>query len=710
MRQAVNTGVPYRGFKGDQMNSIDVSSYVVTDAFFGAPYIDVDEERSDPIPHRYVHGGFETTTTRWACWFPPRAQWEGRMYQPLEGANGGHEDVFASPIGADIGGLVMTLTRLGGYMIESNMGHVGDVPDPKAGDDPTIYGWRAAAESGRLSKHIAAQVLGAAPTYSYVWGGSGGARRSPLCLAYAPDVWDAALPFMGDAQDGEYGNWERLRGVAQHFCAMFNVQRLLGDTIYDVIDAVAPGGSGDPFAGLDTSQREELANLYRVGYPRGDEAIIAQPTGTIWLWTSYAERLQRDYPDYWESFWTKPGHVGFDQPQLVQRDLIDTRATVIRTLYAKDFAEDPQFAGPEFALVRRLSFIFASMHNMWHVPMAVEVDGKLDGFVQGTGVRVASGAAKGRQLFALNGVGNVLLCDGEGEASNLRFNGVLPGDEVHVDNHAYLAYCYFYRHHILESAEWDFLRVDGKPMYPQYEQPLMSPFMGTLHTGRFDGKMLWVHHTHDASLWPSQGIGMKNNVERERGIDGAKDYFCLRWTENAEHAPVQMVLPAPGRAANTWLIDYQPAIEQSLVDLATWVERGVRPTDTAFTYADGKVTLPSSAAERSGIQAVAQVEANGSSRVEVRVGEAVTLRVRAEVPPGAGTVIGAKWDFDGSGSYPYAHSVDGSKATVDLATDHVWDRPGTYFVTALVESHRDGKVDADSRRIPNLASARVVVS
>src|SRR5271163_1801817 len=97
------------------------------------------------------------------------------------------------------------------------MGHIGDVKDAKAGDDPTIYGWRAAAESARFSKHLAAQVLGSAPRYSYVYGGSGGARRSPLCLAYAPDVWDAALPFMGDAMDGEYGDWDLLRMGAGHF-------------------------------------------------------------------------------------------------------------------------------------------------------------------------------------------------------------------------------------------------------------------------------------------------------------------------------------------------------------------------------------------------------------------------------------------------------------------------------------------------------------
>ncbi len=73
-------------------------------------------------------------------------------------------------------------------MVESNMGHKGDVFDPKAGEDPTIYGWRAAAETARFSKFVAAQIYDEPPHHSYVWGGSGGVRRSPLCLQYAPGV------------------------------------------------------------------------------------------------------------------------------------------------------------------------------------------------------------------------------------------------------------------------------------------------------------------------------------------------------------------------------------------------------------------------------------------------------------------------------------------------------------------------------------------
>ena len=61
-------------------------------------------------------------------------------------------------------------------------------------------------------------------------------------------------------------------------------------------------------------------------------------------------------------------------------------------------------------------------------------------------------------------------------------------------------------------ANSDFLRVGARPIHKQYVVPEMSPFMGTKHTGKFPGKMIWVHHTHDASLWPSQGVGMQNNV------------------------------------------------------------------------------------------------------------------------------------------------------------------------------------------------------
>ena len=51
-------------------------------------------------------------------------------------------------------------------MVESNQGHIGDTFDARVGEDPTLYGHRASAESARLSKFVAAHVYGSAPHHA----------------------------------------------------------------------------------------------------------------------------------------------------------------------------------------------------------------------------------------------------------------------------------------------------------------------------------------------------------------------------------------------------------------------------------------------------------------------------------------------------------------------------------------------------------------
>src|SRR6201986_2355690 len=123
-----------------QLTGLD--DYVNTDAFFGRPFIDRDEWREEPVPHRNIHGGFEGTDARFTFYFPPESEYRGRMYTPLDGANAGNEQAFVGSSGG-LGGGVPMMQRLGGYMVESNMGHIGDVLCAKAGEDPTIYGFRA---------------------------------------------------------------------------------------------------------------------------------------------------------------------------------------------------------------------------------------------------------------------------------------------------------------------------------------------------------------------------------------------------------------------------------------------------------------------------------------------------------------------------------------------------------------------------------------
>lgn len=689
---------------------IDVSGYTPTDGYFGAAYIDADEWRETPYPHRHVHGGFVDTDTRFTFYFTPTDDYQGRLYAPIEGAHGGHDDSFGGPMGEIIGGLRMT-ARLGGYMVDTNQGHIGDDVDPRAGDDTTLYGFRATNESARLSKFVAAQLYGAAPHHAYVWGGSGGGRRSPGCLENGSDVFDGAMPFMGGGNIVEPGVYTRVKGSqVMSFGSMFNVQRVLKDKIAQVTDAMAPGGSKNPFEGLDAHQREELANLYRLGYPRGDEFMIGQPMGQIWLWSSMADDLQKQDPDYFEAFWTKPGYVGHDAPHLLADDLINVEATVSRLICPRDLMEDQtSFDGPQWAMLKTMAMLLSS-HGGLDMPVAVQLSGLEGGYRLGAGLRITSGAAAGRQLYALQAVDDVFQGDGVAEANLQRFTGVEVGDTIRVDNRAFLAFCYYYRHHLMEDQQFDFLRVDGVPLYPQHPVPDQSPLMGVPYTGAYEGKLLWVHHTHDASLWPPQGLLYREAVLRNRGQDALDNDFCLRWADNAEHIPPFMLPSDPGRATSTWLIDYGPYIEQSLLDLQDWVERSIKPAPTAYHYEDGKVLLPPTAAERGGIQPVVRVTANGSSRAEVAAGSTVTLEVEAEAPPAGGGIVSVQWDLEGKGTFEMDHQVDGSQSVVRLSITHVYPERGTYFATARVACHRESKVGAIARVVPNLASARIVVS
>ena len=50
------------------------SDYASPDDFFKVAYIDVDEWRTEPVRHRYIHGGFRNHETRFSFYFPERRQ------------------------------------------------------------------------------------------------------------------------------------------------------------------------------------------------------------------------------------------------------------------------------------------------------------------------------------------------------------------------------------------------------------------------------------------------------------------------------------------------------------------------------------------------------------------------------------------------------------------------------------------------------------
>lgn len=692
--------------------ALNVDGYKVTDSFFEQAYVDIDEVRTEFVRHRFIHGGFKNTGTRFSFHFPEE-NYQGRFLQPLEGGTAGNEYSYGAPaqgVGMSVGGLD-TAVRLGCYLVQSNQGHVGTEKCPKGGDDVSIYGYRASAETGRFARYLATQIYGEKPRYGYVMGGSGGGKRAPTCLEGAPDVWAGALPFMGGAQvDPANLNAPMLATQIIFYTPLLNVQRMLRGKLKALTDAVDPGGSGDPFAGLNVDQRQALGDLYRCGFPRGAEFLVDPDnyTGQIYEWAWSADEIPHLDPTYFEDFWTKPGYGGHDTPHLFADDIIDTTLTVKKVVTAGELAATIAEGGPE----ARSASLNGASRGKKDAVVAIQFEQVPKGYMMGAGLEFVSGGAKGRKLYVTVEAGPTYMAGALGKAGNLRFTDVKAGDKVKVTNKPFLSYCHWYRHHVV-AGNTDFHNevVDGKPLYPQRSAFVPATvFTGGRNTAKFEGKMLWYQHTHDTAVWPATAFYYWGEIKKAIGEKTAHERFRLRVTEHAQHVSARFIPRGLAPVPTTRLIDYQPHIEQGLADLIAWVEKGVDPAGTNATFVDGKVVLPPTAAQRGGIQPVVRASANGKTRADVKVGQAVTLTVDAEVPPGTGTVIVAEWDFDGEGKFPFQHEVDGKAKSVKLSTTHAFDKPGTYFPAVRVISHREGDVKSPVRRVENLGRVRVVVT
>src|SRR6516164_8892350 len=122
-----------------------------SDHTFGPAFIDADEWRDLPCRHRYVHGGFEGTHTRFSLYLPPQELYKGRMFQFLSGGQGGDENSLTVGIfGEGVPVFDLCFEELGGYMVESNQGHFIDEGNTGVSGDVELF--VASAETGMYSK------------------------------------------------------------------------------------------------------------------------------------------------------------------------------------------------------------------------------------------------------------------------------------------------------------------------------------------------------------------------------------------------------------------------------------------------------------------------------------------------------------------------------------------------------------------------------
>ena len=345
------------------------------------------------------------------------------------------------------------------------------------------------------SRHLATTVYGRAPEHGYVFGGSGGGHRTLCAMEHVEesDVWDAGVASVVGSPD-----------TFRSYSVMNNVRRLLGDRLAHVVDAVEPGGSGDPYQHLDTEERQALSDLYATGFPRGAERSVPDGVNAgVALWTWNADAIIEREREYFDAFWTEPGHAGADG--VLDRGVIDVKTTVDKVLTSAEAAAYP-FTG------------FGRMFTMAPPEKKIAIVLKGDSLerIEGSRITIRSGAAAGRSLYCTTSAGGAIVGSSIGEAQTLLFDGVEPGDEVSVDNRDFLAYCYYYRHHATPELARR-LFIDGKPIYPQHEGGSMiefsSPVFGPIdRTGTIKHPVFVLQHTHDTSGWPVGGVATEELV------------------------------------------------------------------------------------------------------------------------------------------------------------------------------------------------------
>ncbi len=182
------------GYSQENMINNDfLKNFISQDSLFKTPYIDIDEWRTKPMKHRYIHGGFKGTETRFSLYFPTKENYQGRFFQYItpfpdneflsQGASGEDDKIGFS-------------LESGAYFIETNGGGKVDFAKPSLTNDPTIGAYRANAAVAQFSKIVAMQLFGQHHTFGYAFGGSGGAYRTIGSIENTSGVWDGVVPYV----------------------------------------------------------------------------------------------------------------------------------------------------------------------------------------------------------------------------------------------------------------------------------------------------------------------------------------------------------------------------------------------------------------------------------------------------------------------------------------------------------------------------------
>lgn len=182
--------------------------------------------------------------------------------------------------------------------------------------DPAIEAYRVNAAAAKYSRVVAAELYGQHRAFGYLIGGSGGSLQVLGAAENTSGVWDGFVIGMANS-------------IPSVFTARQHPFRVLKqrDRFPSIMDAIDPGGSGDPYAELNEEERAALAEATLLGFPpRGWWNHEMLNSG---YFTCNAPAVRALAPYYAEDFWTKPGYLGTDPNSTIGADRFEFETTVV---------------------------------------------------------------------------------------------------------------------------------------------------------------------------------------------------------------------------------------------------------------------------------------------------------------------------------------------------------------------------------------------
>jgi hypothetical protein len=631
------------------------------DPEFSTPVIDSRTHVSLPFSHVKISGHFKGTMAKFTIYLPEKETWQGRFHQtvyPMASADAADSAlVFAR----DNGAFTVQTVSPGGYRID--------------------------AAAAKFAKKIARDYYDVPHQriFGYIAGGSGGSYQTIGAIENTDGVWDGAVPFVIGVPTS----------IPNNFFVRAFARLILKDKAAQIADAVRPGGTGDPYAGLDPTERTVLAEVSALGVPlRGwDDYNYLLGLNDAEGLEGFRDTVRKMDPGYAGDFWRKPGYLGTEKSDLGDRV---RAARVMQTTTIGAIARDKTGVPTGFVLSNRA---IPDRGFFFDVTL-----------VDAAGGRIATLAGK------FNAATNVFTLAGDNKTAVLA--AVQSGAKVQLDNDWAVALTSLHRHQVpidpSFTAWQQFRDADGKPIYPQRAvlvgpQISLSVTGGAAHTGKINGKVIAISNLLDVDAYPWHGDWYAKLVKVQGG-PSAKANFRLWLNDNADHLDGHVIASGTTDTRTVRLINYTGILQQAILDVSAWVEKGILPPpSTAYKVDNGQVSLAGRLGAHGGTQPDVQIRAGGAVEIEVAVGEPVTLQGAVKSQPGTGFITKAEWSQYGNDQFTTASLSDLPRDSVSISTIVTYAQPGIFYPVLRVSATREATPSSGSTRSDNLARMRIIV-